>query len=163
MRLLSRVLFREVFVSALLGGILFTFIVFMRRAGPLFAFLVGNAGHGSTVAYLFALVLPQALPYSIPLGMLVGTLLTLSRMSNDGEITAMRAAGISGRRVAWPILTCGALAMSVTAASSLWIAPWAVRELYRVTNELIGGQLTAEVQPRVFQEQFPNHILRVAD
>jgi LPS export ABC transporter permease LptF/LPS export ABC transporter permease LptG len=163
MRLLSRVLFREIFVSALLGTLLFTFVVFMQKAGPLFEFLVRNSGPGSTVAYLFVLVLPQALPYSIPLGTLAGALITLSRMSSDGEITAIRAGGVSGRVVARPILCCAALGMLVTAAASLWLTPWSVRERYRILNDLISGQLTAEVQPRVFQEQFPNHILHVAD
>jgi LPS export ABC transporter permease LptF/LPS export ABC transporter permease LptG len=163
MRLLSRVLFREILVSSLLGAALFTFVVFMQRAGPLFQILVRNSGPPSTVAYLFALVLPQALPYSVPLGVLVGTLISLSRMSSDGEMVAMRAAGMSGRRVAWPVLACAALGMCVTAAASLWLAPRAVRERYRVLNEMIAGQLTAEVQPGVFQEQFPDHVLHVAE
>ena len=161
-RKLSRVIFREMAVSALLGTLLFTFVVFMRRAGPLFEILARNTGSSSTVAYLFALVLPQALPYSIPLGVLIGTLITLSRMSTDGEITAMRATGVSGRRVAPPILTLAFLAMCITAAASLWLAPWAIRERYRVVNQLVSGQLTAEVQPGVFEEQFPNSILYVA-
>jgi len=83
-------------------------------------------------------------------------------MSADGEITAMRAAGVSGRRVAPPILTLAAVALCVTAAASLWLTPWAIRERYRGLNQLISGQLTAEVQPGVFQEQFPNSILYVA-
>jgi len=163
MRLLSRTIFREIFVSAFLGTVLFTFVLFLYRAGPLFEFLVRNSGSSSFTAYLFALVLPQALPLSIPLGVLVGTLITLSRMSSDGEITAMRAAGIPGRRVTPPILTFGILAMCLAAAASLWLTPWSIRERYRVENQLIAGQLTADVQPRVFEEQFPNTILYVND
>src|SRR5579871_769695 len=110
MRLLSRMIFREVFVSASLGAALFTFILFLQRARPLFEFLVRSTGPASQVAYLFALVLPQALPFTVPLGVLVATLITLSRMSSDGEITAMRAAGVPGRRVVTPILLFGFLA-----------------------------------------------------
>jgi LPS export ABC transporter permease LptG/LPS export ABC transporter permease LptF len=115
------------------------------------------------VAKLFALVLPQALPYAIPLGVLVGTLITLSRKSSDGEITAMRAAGVSGRRVAAPIMAFGFLATLVAATASLWLTPWSIRERYNIQNQLIAGQLTAEVQARVFQEQFPNSILYISD
>ncbi len=163
MRLLSRTIFREMFVSAILGTVLFTFVLFLYRAGPLFEFLVRNSGSSSATAYLFALVLPQALPFTIPLGVLVGTLITLSRMSSDGEITAMRASGVPGRRVAPPILTFGILAMCLAAAASLWLTPWSIRERYRVENLLIAGQLTADIQPRVFEEQFPNTILYVND
>ena len=84
-------------------------------------------------------------------------------MSSDGEITAMRAAGVSGRRVAPPILAFGFLMMLVAAAASLWLTPWSIRERTKIQNQLISGQLTAEVQARVFQEQFPNSILYISD
>ena len=163
MRLLSRTLFREILASAALGCILFTLVLFLDLTRTLFAFLVRDSGSPRLVAKLFALVLPQALPYAIPLGVLVGTLITLSRMSSDGEITAMRAAGVSGRRVAPPILAFGFLMMLVAAAASLWLTPWSIRERIKIQNQLISGQLTAEVQARVFQEQFPNSILYISD
>ena len=163
MRLLSRTIFREIFVSAILGSVLFTFALFLQQARPLFEFLVRASGTPSTVAYLFSLVLPAQLPFTIPLGVLVGTLITLSRMSTDGEITAMRAAGIPGRRVVPAIVTFGFLAMLLTAAASLWLTPWSIRESYRVRNQVLARQLTADVQPRVFEEQFPNTILYVND
>jgi LPS export ABC transporter permease LptF/LPS export ABC transporter permease LptG len=163
MRLLSRTLFLEILASAALGCILFTLVLFLDLTRPLFAFLVRDSGSPRRVAELFALVLPQALPYSIPLGVLVATLITLSRMSSDGEITAMRAAGVSGRRVAPPILAFGFLMMLVAAAASLWLTPWSIRERIKIQNQLISGQLTAEVQARVFQEQFPNSILYISD
>src|ERR1700689_4929842 len=159
--LLSRTVFREIFVSAILGMMLFASIVFLQLPSPLFKFLVTSSGPPRTVVYLFALVLPQALPFAIPLGVLVGTLLTLSRMSADGEITAMRAAGIPGRRAAPPVLTVGFLAMLVTAAASLWLTPWSIGERYRIANQLAASQLTADVQPRGFAEQSPNTILYI--
>ena len=96
MRVLSRTILRELVVTALLGAVLFTFLIFLLRARPLFEFLVRSSGPGSQIAYMFALVLPQALPFTVPAGILAATLITLSRMSSDGEITAMRAAGVSG-------------------------------------------------------------------
>ena len=163
MRLLSRTIFREIFLNSLLGSVLFTLVLFLEFAKSLFEFLVRSSGPPQQVAYLFALVVPQALPFAIPLGVLVGTLIALSRMSADGEITAMRAAGIPGRRVLPPIALFGFLTMLVTATASLWLTPWSIRERYRVLNQLIASELTADVQPRVFAEQFPNQILYVGD
>ncbi len=163
MRLLSRTILRELLVTALLWAVLFTFLIFLVRARPLFEFLVRSTGPHSTVVYLFLLVLPQALPFTVPMGVLVAVLITLTRMSTDGEITAMRAAGIPGRRVAPPILLFGCAALVVAAVSSLWLTPWAIRERFRVENLLIGNGLTSDVQPRVFEERFPNSILYVTD
>ena len=163
MRLLSRTIFREIFVGAMLGVVLFIFILFLQRSRPLFEFLVRTSGTPSNIAYLFSLVLPQVLPFTVPLGVLIGTLITLSRMSSDGEITAMRAAGVPSRRVVPAIFGFGFLAMWVAFAASLWLTPWSIREFYRVENQMIAHQLTADVEPRVFEEQFPNTILYVND
>src|SRR5580700_1043299 len=163
MRLISRTIFREIFVTAMLGAALFTFVLFLQQAGHLFEFLVRTSGPPKTVAYLFAMVLPVMLPFAIPLGVLIGTLVTLSRMSTDGEITAMRAAGVPGRRVVPAILMFGFLAMCCAAAASLWITPWSIREEIRVKNILIASELTADVQARVFEEQFPNRVIYVGD
>ena len=163
MRLLSRSVLRELVVTALLWAVLFTFLIFLMRARPLFEFLVRNTGPHSTVIYMFLLVLPQSLPFTVPMGVLVAVLMTLTRMSTDGEITAMRAAGIPGRRVAPPILWFGAAAMLITAACSMWLTPWSIRERFRVENLVIGNGLSSDVQPRVFEERFPNSILYVTD
>src|ERR1700722_4567284 len=163
MRLISRTIFREIFVTAMLGAALFTFVLFLQQAGRLFEFLVRTSGPPKTVAYLFAMVVPVMLPFAIPLGVLIGTIVTLSRMSTDGEITAMRAAGVPGRRVVPAILTFGFLAMCCAAAASLWLTPWSIREEIRVKNILIASELTADVQPRVFEEQFPNKVLYVGN
>jgi len=161
--LLSRTLFREIFTSATLGSVLLTAVLFLETSRKLFTFIVSNSGPAKQVAYLFFLVLPQTLPFTLPLGVLIGTLIALSRKSSDGEITAMRASGIPGTRVAGAVLTFAFLGLCVTAASSLWLKPWSIRESLRVTNELIARQLNAEIEPRVFDERFPNTIVHVND
>ena len=146
--LLSRALFREIFTSATLGSLLLTAVLFLENSRRLFAFVVNNTGPAKDVAYLFALVLPQTLPFTVPLGVLVGTLIALSRKSSDGEITAMRAAGIPGTRVASAVLAFAFLGMCVAASASLWLKPWSIRESLRVTNQLLAGQLNTEIEPR---------------
>ena len=163
MGLLSRAIFREAFWATLLGVLLFTFVLFLRSISQVFELLVRSSADPATVVYLLALVLPPALILSLPIGVLVGVLLTLSRMSSDGEITAMRAAGLSGLRVARPVAALALVAVLLAAACSVWLTPWSIRETYRVLNHLAAEQLTADIQPRVFQEQFPNAILFVSD
>ncbi len=163
MGILTRAIFAEIASSAILGTVLFTFVLFLQRAGKSFELIVRSSAGLETIAYLFALILPPTLIYTLPVGALVGILIGLSRMSSDGEIIGMRAAGVPSRRVIFPVLTFSVLAMAVTAACSLWLAPWAMRETYRVLNRIAGEELTAQIQPRVFQEQFPNTVLYVGD
>jgi LPS export ABC transporter permease LptG/LPS export ABC transporter permease LptF len=163
MGLLSRAIFREVANSAVLGTVLFTFVLFLQRVGRLFEILVRSTAPPRTVAQLFTLAIPFTLTFTVPLGVLVGVLIALSRMSSDGEITAMRAAGVPSRKVIAPVLLFSFLATLVTATASLWLTPYSTWRTYKVLNQLVAAELTAEVQPRVFEEQFPNRILYIGD
>ncbi|BDC47895.1 hypothetical protein F183_A02110 [Bryobacterales bacterium F-183] len=155
MRLLTRAIFKEIAAAAIIGITLFTTILLLRSlGGDLFSLLVRTAAPAPTVLLMVGLAIPFALPNTVPLGVLVGVLIGLSRLSSDGEVTAMRSAGISGRRIAAPALAVAVLAMIVTAAASLWLTPWAYREANRMAAKLAASQLTAEVQPRIFAEQF---------
>jgi LPS export ABC transporter permease LptG len=90
-------------------------------------------------------------------------LIALSRMSSDGEITAMRAAGVPSRKVIAPVLLFSFLGTLVTASASLWLTPYSTWKTYKILNQLVAAELTAEVQPHVFEEQFPNRILYISD
>ncbi|MEI9815311.1 MAG: LptF/LptG family permease [Acidobacteriota bacterium] len=162
-RILSRTLFREIFVSAVLGCVLFSSVIFLFLSRKLFEFVVRNPGPAKTTARLFALVLPQVLPYTIPLGVLVGVLLVLGRKSADGEITAMRAAGVPGRRVLSAVMAFAFLGMIAAGCASLWLTPWSIREGIRLKNVLAEAQLNADIQPRYFEERFPKNVLYVRD
>ena len=73
MRLLSRYIFREILTSALLGTLLASFILFLRRVDPIFELLVkSSSANTHLVLQLFALAIPNVLPLTIPFGVLVG-------------------------------------------------------------------------------------------
>ena len=163
MRLIGRSLLLEMTSSAVLGTVLFTFVLFLQRVSRLFEQLVRGSASPETIGQLFVLLLPPALVFTIPVGVLVGTLIALSRMSGDAEITAMRASGVSSRRLAVPVLMFATGAMAVTAAASMWLTPLSVRQTFKLLNSIAAAQLTAEIQPHVFEEQFPNTILYVGD
>jgi LPS export ABC transporter permease LptG/LPS export ABC transporter permease LptF len=161
--ILSRIIFLEVAASAALGTILFVFVLFLQKAGQLFSILVSSTTSASNVGYIFLLLLPATMPLSVPLGTLVGVLIALSRMSSDSEITALRAAGVPARRVAIPVSAVALLAMALTGFCSLVLTPWCNGEIVRVLNRMGAAQITAAIQPRIFEESFPRTVLYVGD
>src|SRR5256885_7962217 len=135
--MLFRYIFREIIPSALLGTMLATFVIFLQRSGPVFELLIRSSAQPAKVAYLFTLAFPALLPMTIPFGVLVGILIGLGRMSSDGEITAMRAAGIPSQKVIAPVMMFALLGTAAAGASSIWLTPAATRESYRIANKLL--------------------------
>ena len=163
MRILSKSIFREIVTSALLGGVLFTFVLFLHTMEKLFALLVRSTAPPFEVTKLLLFALPATVPFALPLGVLVGILIGLSRMSSDGEITAMRAAGVPSSSVLRPVVLFAVLALLVTALTSLWLSPLCLRRQSQIARRIAAAQLTADIEARVFDEQFPNTVLYLGD
>lgn len=163
MRILSRAIFKEVFTSAMLGTLLFVFVLFLRTIERLSALLVKVSAPAGVVAKLLLYALPSTIPFALPLGVLVGILIGLSRMSADSEITAIRAAGISSKSIVRPVLLFASCALILTALSSLWLTPLSLHLESKVARNFAAAQLTGAIESRIFDEQFPNTVLYVGD
>jgi LPS export ABC transporter permease LptG len=155
MKILSRYVFREILASSFLATSLATFIIFLRPVAPLVELFV-RTGDVLLFAKLCTYALPPVLLLSIPFGVLVGILIGLGRLSGDNEMIAMRSGGISSRIVAPPVLFFATLAFLVSGACAVWLNPLAIRAEVKLQNKAGASQLTADVVPQVFQEQFTN-------
>jgi LPS export ABC transporter permease LptG/LPS export ABC transporter permease LptF len=163
MRILTRYILGEVVSHALIGAAVFTFILFTRDLGRILELVVRNSAPLPSVAEIFFYTVPVALTYTIPMGVLVGILIGLSRLSADSEVTAMRASGLS----VWSFLRiCSifvVIAWFLALANSVYLAPRSLASLDELQNRLRSSQASFEVQPRVFYEGFPKIVLYVED
>ena len=163
MRILTRYIWSEVLSHALIGGALFTFILVMKNLGQLLEMAVRNSASLGGVIKIFLYTLPDFFIVTIPMAVLVGVLLGLSRLAADSEITAMRAAGIGVWSFVRVLSTIAVLAWLVSLGNSLYLAPRATAAFLNLEDSLKNQQASFEVQPRVFYENFKNYVLYVQD
>ncbi len=163
MRILTRYVIGEITYHALIGTAVFTFVLFTRDLARILELVVRNSAPIPSVAELFFLTVPVALTYTIPMGVLIGILIGLSRLAADSEITAMRASGIG----VWTFLRIISIFVvagwGLALLNSVYIAPRSQAALGRLQDRLKNSQVSFEVQPRVFYEGFPRLVLYVQD
>jgi LPS export ABC transporter permease LptF/LPS export ABC transporter permease LptG len=163
MRILTRYILREVTAHALVGAAVFTFVLFTRDLGHILELVVRASAPLPSVAEIFSFTVPLALTYTLPMSVLVGILIGLSRLAADSEITAMRASGMG----VWSFLRSLSIfvlaAWFLALANGLYVAPRSQAALARLEDRLKGSQVSFEVQPRVFYEGFPKYVLYVQD
>ena len=163
MRIFTRYILKEVLSHGLIGTAVLTFVIFMRDVTRILEVVVRNSAPIPSVAEFFFLTLPSALTVTIPMGVLVGILIGLSRMAADSEITAMRAAGVGVSRFVRIIAIFGVTAWLLALANNVLVAPRSAAALARLQNNLAKSQASFEVPPRVFFEDFKNYVLYVQD
>jgi len=163
MRILTRYILREVTAHALIGAGIFTFVLFTRDLGHILELVVRASAPLPSIAELFSFTIPLAFTYTLPMSVLVGILIGLSRLAADSEITAMRASGMG----VWSFLRTLSIfviaAWLLALANGLYIAPRSQAALGRLEDRLKGSQVSFEIQPRVFYEGFPKYVLYVQD
>src|SRR5437868_12152793 len=149
MRILTRYILGEVISHALIGIAVFTFVLFTRDLGHILDLVVRNSAPLPSILKLFLFTLPVAFTYTIPMGVLVGILIGLSRLAADSEITAMRASGIG----VWTFLRILSLfvifSWALAMLNGVVIAPRSQAALGKLQDRLTSSQASFEVQPRV--------------
>ena len=88
----------------------------------------------STVLEIFALNLAWMLSLSIPMAVLVASLMTFGRMSGDQEITAVKAAGISPLSLMRPVLIVALLLSVLMVVFNNWVLPEANHRSVELMN-----------------------------
>ncbi len=162
MRILTRYILGEILSHALIGCVIFTFILFMRELPRILEMVVHNSSSFISVFEVVLFMLPNFFMVTIPLAVLVGVLLGLSRLAADSEIIAMRASGLG---IGYFVRVSAIMALGGTLlglANSLYLAPRANQDILAMDKEL-AMQASYEIEPRVFDEDFRNFVLYVQD
>lgn len=163
MRILTRYILGEILSHTLIGLALFTFILFMPYLPKVLEMVVRNSSTFTEAAEIFLFTLPTLLRVTIPMSVLVGVLLGLSRLAADSEVIAMRASGLG---IGYFVRVSSIVAVGGTLlglANSLYLAPRANQAILDMQHQIETSQASYQIQQRVFYEDFKNFVLYVGN
>jgi len=160
-RILTRYILGEISSYSLIGCALFTFILFMRDLEHILEMVVRNSSSLTAVLETFFFTLPNTFLVTIPMAVLVGVLLGLSRLAADSEIVAMRASGFGIWYFVRVASIIAMLGTGIGLVNSLYLSPKANQAILDLQRELETSQASFEIQPRVFYEDFKNTVVYV--
>ena len=124
MRILSKYILREHISPFLFGLAVITFILVVDFILEIANLIIGRGVSASTVLELFLFNLGWMFALSIPMSVLVATLMAFGRLSGDNEITAIKSSGISlYRAVSAPLIVSLGLAFLLILFNN-YVLPW---------------------------------------
>lgn len=159
--ILSRYIFKELITPFAVSISFLTFIFLMTRIPEITNMVVNyNTGIASLVMLLIYTI-PRFMELTIPLSVMIAVLLTVMRMSNDNEITALKGSGISLSRLVYPVMVFSALATALSLSISIWGVPWG-RFSFAVTGaELAKSTFQVALKERQFNNTFDGVMIYV--
>ncbi|MFP5262900.1 MAG: LptF/LptG family permease [Blastocatellia bacterium] len=167
-RLIDRYLIREIVPYLLLGLLLLTAIIFAHEASRFSEMLVVASRNGlpmETLWRIMGALIPGILVFTLPISLLIGTLVGLSRLSGDSEIVALGAGGVSRLRMLRPVVLLALVISAVMVYITFNLLPRSIHQLanLKANRSLIFQGLSTEIKPRVFEESIPQKVIFIED
>jgi LPS export ABC transporter permease LptG/LPS export ABC transporter permease LptF len=167
-RLIDRYLVREIVPYLLLGLLLLTAIIFAHEASRFSELLVVASRNGlpmQTLSRIMAALVPSILVFTLPISLLIGTLVGLGRLSGDSEIVALSAGGVSRLRMLRPVFLLALIIAVVMVYITFNLLPRSIHQLanLKANQSLIFQGLNTEIKPRIFEEGIPQKVLFIED
>lgn len=106
---------------------------------------------------MFVLNLAWMLALSIPMSILVATLMAFGRLSSDNEVTACRSAGISPMRLLWPAAVAASFVMVGLMAFNHYVLPEANHRAASLKSDITRKRAPALITPGTLLKDFENY------
>ena len=161
MRIITKYLLKELigpFVYSL-SGIIFIFIlnVAFRDLGR----LLGKGLPALIIFEFFFFNIAWIVALAIPMAMLIATLSTFGRLSQDNEITALKASGTNLYKLIFPVVVVSAiLAFGLERFNNLVLPEFNYRASL-LMSDISRKRPTISLEPNVFFDEIPNYSIWV--
>jgi lipopolysaccharide export system permease protein len=142
--------FRQFFPPFVFGSILFMFVLLLDKLFDIIDLVFNKGVSFLVVTHMFALFIPTVLPLTFPMAMLLACLVTFGRLSEENELSAVRAAGISLVRVLWIPFVFAAAVSIVMVPFNTRVAPWASRAFRTIYEKVVSADPLITVEARRF-------------
>ena len=163
MRLLTRYILKQLlspFLFSLLIIIFVLFTQFLLRA--IDRFIGKGLDIGTIFEYLF-LNLGWIAALSVPMAVLVAALMSFGQFSEDNEITAMRASGISFNTILRPAILFGVTISGVLILFNSFIMPEMNFKARMLSGDIYRKRPDLNIEPGYFMDDLPSYSMIIRD
>lgn len=152
-KLISRYLLGAVVPYFLFSWVLLTVILFLQQASR-YSELFFNVNIPSSLIWQLMIgLIPNVIAFTCPMAVLVGTIIGLSKVQGDSELTAIRAAGVGNFQIAIPIVVLGVLLSLFTLFVNLKGVPFAAALVREVAMRSAISKFESPIEPGVFYSE----------
>ena len=159
--IVNRYIFREMIPPFVVTLIFFTFIFLMAKIIDITNFIVNYRINIMTVLLMLIYSVPYFLEFVIPMSVMMAVLLTFLRLSNDNEIVAFKAGGMSIYRLLPPVLVFCLMGCLLTGYMAIYGLPWGRLSFKKLAFNVASSNLNVGLKERTFNDSFKDVMLYI--
>ncbi|HEB01729.1 MAG TPA: YjgP/YjgQ family permease [Nitrospirae bacterium] len=161
MNVLSRSIFKELFLTFLLGVFALNFLLVTEKMIRLTKRLANVGLSPGDMLSVLVYLQPLFTVLTVPMALFFAILLVYGRMNADNEIVIMRTNGMSFTRIAAPAFVLGIFCLLVSLGASFWVAPAGARKLRQKVADIISVRAGGAIQEGIFNTFFDDIVIFV--
>ncbi|MBW2107640.1 MAG: LPS export ABC transporter permease LptF [Deltaproteobacteria bacterium] len=160
-RIIHRYIFKEICVIFAISLVTFTFILLVAKVFTFTDLIVNKGIPPAVLGWLIVYKLPYFFVFTFPMSTLMSVLVTFLRLSQDHEITALKASGVSLVQLLPPVLVVSLLACAATTTMAVALMPQGNRAFNGLIHRLTHQKAYVGIRPRIFIDDFKDMVLYV--
>lgn len=163
MKIIHKSILKELTITFVLSLASLNFILMMEKLLRLSRFLsgVGTSITGMTKVFLY--LQPQLFLLTIPMALLLSTLLTYGRLNVDNELVILKMSGMRFRGIMLPVAVLGFICFFLNLAVSFYIGPKSSLKLRDEIVNIIRLRTPLAIQEGQFNTSFNDMVIYVTD
>lgn len=126
------------------------FVIFMNHFIRVMDLAMTYGASWGWIASSLLNLVPDVFCLSAPMAFQIAVLLTLTGMSEQGELIALRAAGFSFKEIVRPLLFCAIILSCILVVMSNWITPRTYKRILNLRSEARSKITKVNLEPKTF-------------
>jgi lipopolysaccharide export system permease protein len=163
MKIIHRSILKELSFTFIISLACLNFILMMEKLLRLTRFLSGVGTSMTDMAKLILFIQPQLFLLTIPMSLLLSTLLVYGRLNVDNELVILRSSGMDFRGISRPVVVLGFICFLLNIAVSFYIGPRSSVALREEITNIIRVRTPLAIEEGRFNTYFKNTLIIVKE
>lgn len=160
-RILDRYILKELLIPFFFGIFILTFLILIHQLLRLMELVIDKGVDLLSVGQIFLTLLPSFFLLTIPMAVLMSSVMTFNRLSNDNEITALKSAGVGFYRYLRPVLFFSVAAALVTLFMGMIAQPWGGGSFKSLAMKILKKRASVGIEEGKFNGTFSDIMIYV--
>jgi len=163
MKIIHRSILKELAITFVLSLASLNFILMMEKLLKVTRFLSGIGTSVFDMAKLILYIQPQLFLLTIPMSLLLSTLLVYGRLNVDNELVILKMSGMNFRGIIIPVAVLGFLCFLLNMAVSFYLGPLSSIKLRDEITNIIKARTPLAIEEGRFNTSFKDTLIFVKE
>jgi lipopolysaccharide export system permease protein len=161
--IIDKYILKELFKLFVISTGALTTILYLDKFLFMAEMIVNRGTSLAEMAMMMAYISPAFLALTIPMGVLLSSVVTFNQFSVNNEWIAMKACNWSFLQLMKPVFCFAVMAYFLANIIMFWALPWGNQSYKVLIYDIIKNRANVDIKPDIFNKDFKNLILLVKE